>query len=357
MLLATLAYGVVRIIQHRERKFEKCGYVPGYVNPYPDKTLTAHDTSNATDIFFACSKGITRYKKLRSPYNNEAVLNSEGFRSPEFVPRQFRQRDKVCVGLIGDSFTFGCSAKPLHQCFADQLRTKTKLRIDNMGVEGADMCQYALLTAWYAENYQPDIIYIILSKGDYDTDMEREPAPYKAMYFVTEQGTAYPQFDVCGKFNFPTLEASRDYYKQHYTMLANKDVFSGFLSQTNVGTQFWKKYFWQNPEDACPRKPMTGRYLKKIDSLCVAHDILWMPLIIPGRDDPFARDSLQLATYYHSYMLDFNFLFPRLKRSDYADGADTHINSAGHAIVARILEQDIERKCRQLFPVQSAMQK
>lgn len=139
------------------------------------------------------------------PWPEDVRINSDGFRSPPFVPDESEQTSLL---FLGDSFTWGATALPPDRCFVDRIRDQGFV-CHNTGIPGTDPGQYAALAEKWAPRLRPDIVVAMLYMGNDLTEWHpRQPSGQ--LYWVTNAGWLLG-YDGNGNY-FQSAQASYDYY-------------------------------------------------------------------------------------------------------------------------------------------------
>lgn len=174
-----------------------------YTNVYPTYD---NDRRKPSSNFVAYAL-LVKAKAVKSDFDSAIIdyafncpYNEDGFRSIAFKPYS-GNRKKVL--LIGDSFTWGNSAQPLNNCFADELLSKGYV-VYNTGISGADPGQYLTIAKQYIPLLQPDYVVTNFYLGNdilcksIDAKFyyfSRTVIPYQPFQYLTNAGNlnAAPQ--------------------------------------------------------------------------------------------------------------------------------------------------------------------
>lgn len=107
-------------------------------------------------------------------------INSDGYRGPEFR----RDDSGSAAMLIGDSYVWGGSAKPITASFADRLRADGRT-IYNMGIPGTGPNQYLRIARKYVPLLKPRHVVVFVALIN-DLQSKPDPAePFRPLYHVT----------------------------------------------------------------------------------------------------------------------------------------------------------------------------
>ncbi len=277
-------------------------------------------------------------------------LNSNGFRSPEFARTD---SGKPTILLLGDSFTWGLSAKPLSNSFADLL-LKNGFLIYNAGIVGADPVQYLRIAEWLVPLLQPELIVLNYFMGNDDLHTFREEAPFKTHYHVTNAGWLWAY----SRGFYMDANSAYDYIAGQ-VVIPDQDENAGnrFLASTALGTRLYAVLVnWElirnplhriRPEDAgrdtfrYHEMPVSESYVRKVRTLC---DSLATELIISVIPDykQIADNSFEIRLNRTFMQLEY-VTCDSLTTNMYHPDPDGHFTNEGHRIYANFLEREIRK--------------
>jgi len=276
---------------------------------------------------------------LRQPFNQE------GFRS---IPFRDITTERPKVLLIGDSFTWGESADPIYNCFADRLAARGYL-VYNTGVPGIDPVQYYATAKKYIPLLHPDIVIVNFYMNN-DIIYRKRPIDENFEY-ITNAGDYFA--DPLKK----TLSAKEAYnfYKKLY-FIPNTGIFNQLCSQTVISSLLWGRLFkWdlvthgplkRYEETPQKRTPVSEYYLQQIKALTQTHNAKWLLAVIPGcyRSSSITETNkvrLDKKTIDKTFQ-NLTISFPRnLTAEDYVSH-QSHFNNKGHRKHADFLQRKID---------------
>jgi lysophospholipase L1-like esterase len=290
-------------------------------------------------------------------------VNSDGFRSPEFVTDLPSGSQKLTVVLLGDSFTWGASASPISESFPDVLR-RAGYRVHNLGIPGIGPRQYQRMADVYLPRLKPDVVVVALYLGNDFLDGQWEPPLGRPPYYLLEGGQWIPTVDEHGDY-IESMEVAYEHFHNKFGTIRR------FLRETAAGTLVIKLY----------RRVMGWTYARNSS----AHAPAWIVRDndAVAADTPPVRDEEELVRrYVHTYealrhirtstrqvgaefftlvipalgsgclwSADFNLdrqkkildefqpVYADLAIGHYVAVPDCHLNNAGHLVIARALEK------------------
>lgn len=268
-------------------------------------------------------------------------INDDGFRSIPFVPYP-GPRKKVL--LLGDSFTFGWSARPWTQSFADYLRTLGYV-VYNAGITATGPDQYEAIAREYIPRLQPDFVIVNFFMGNDILHYPVHAEPHKMVFYPTNAGLmqAYPGYE-----HLPDPETAYQFMVNEYYIQPN-DWFSSLCSSTALGTMTWRvaqrfdflssiterpneAYFERNAARKSPT-PVSEQYLLNIKQWTEDHGGRFIGSIIPD-----VRDlSPDLDRDYPDLFPRLNMAVPSVTMDDYHP-TEEHFNVPGHRRYALFLD-------------------
>lgn len=293
---------------------------------------------------------LNEFNKVLLNYVYQQPINSSGFRSITFDTSVTTSATKIL--LIGDSFTYGHSARPIQYSFADKLLQKG-FAVYNTGISGADPAQYEAVAKKYISLLQPDIVIVNYYTGNDAMHYYRELKAQQPNYYLTNAGNiwAYPQ----GFYLMPKQSYA---YTQSMLFIPNQEtnIFNLYMAQTRVTTFLWSllaKFHIVNPyqqsikaifkENYIPWSPtsVADYYINNIDSICIQHNTPFLVSVIPDYFE--LEDAENIIKRKHFPNNEF-VLCPNLTASDYRlEPSDLHFNNEGHAKYADFLEKEIKQ--------------
>lgn len=282
--------------------------------------------------------GWSHYDSLLLNYA-QYPFNSEGFRSIGFVNVE---HNGPRILLVGDSFTYGESARPIYNSFADLLLSQGYL-VYNAGISGTDPAQYMAIVKKYVPLLQPDIVIVAFCLNNDMMRTHRIPAPDRPHEYITNAGFFYnhPQGEHL------SLYEAYEFYKE-LCIIPSSSLFNRMFARTALTTKIWGilhrlnivihpklDMLTSNWSGEFPQRPeVTSRYLDAIEHVCRDHNVPMLLALVP--DVTRQDDSLPLETYrinnhqVESLMARYPHAFPNnFDRSDFADGEDIHFNNKG----------------------------
>jgi hypothetical protein len=260
-------------------------------------------------------------------------INSHGYRS---IPFKTYVTDKPTVLLLGDSFTFGWSARPWFGSFADHLRTLGYV-VYNAGITGTGPDQYAAAAKVFIPMLKPDYVIVNFYMGNDILYFPVETKPYEMVYYPTNAGVmmARPSYE-----RIPTAEEAFQFYlNEYYTPL--NTFFDKFCTYTSVGAILWRlgkrfstfqsitnapnqEYFERN-QVYRSETSVSEAYLLEIEALCQPAGSRFICSIIPDLKDL----QPDLDKDYPDLFTAIDPVIVRVSEEDY-NLKDTHFNLRGH---------------------------
>lgn len=268
------------------------------------------------DSYFTDCEGIFKRRPGKG-------INSDGFRGLEF---KYLDTNVTRILLLGDSFTFGHSARPRENCFADLLQNDGYY-VYNSGIGGTDLLQYARIAKKYIPLLKPDGTAVMLFMGN-DINVRPHPIkPGKNLFYATNVGWLRG-YDDRGRY-FENFEEAMGYYAKKR---CGKCTILGdwFFYKTVIGKTFYNLLFtdttaWFIKKDS-DRQWVTDA-LKEIKTCCEKNGSQFILFLIPIRKDSRYK---HIEKHKHIFQ-DFDYYYPlNLTIQDYMSGVNHHFNNQGH---------------------------
>ena len=137
-------------------------------------------------------------------------FNADGFRGNPFVPVTSLRPTLL---LVGDSFTWGASAKPLENSFADLLGA-AGYHVYNAGIPGTGPAQYSRLVGKYVPRLKPMATLVFLYLGNDLKPVFELLQPNRNLHFVSNFGFLRG-YDDAGRYFRDGIEAF-DFLRKRY---------------------------------------------------------------------------------------------------------------------------------------------
>lgn len=321
------------------------GYRPGYIHMGvgPFRPLASGEKLDLSYEFFTDSTGMFRAApdsfNGRDAYPGYAI-NRDGFRNPEWEDLDTTRRRLL---LLGDSFLWGATAKPIDSAFADRIAGAGYTCI-NLGIPGTDPDQYALAADRYLARFQPDAVCIFFYAANDVILLPRQLRPGVNRYHLTRNlGWLDAYLDHPKGMADP--QATYDWYARRFSVPPGS-FWNGFCRQTAAFSLLWQleRNKWGNVKPAwdpsveaavaltnAAAKADSGRvsgdYLRRIQARC---DTLGIPchiFLIPVHtqlEQEFLSTQPHLRTGLQWHVPGM------LTREDYHEWPDGHFNNQGH---------------------------
>lgn len=329
------------------------GLVPGYLDMGWDdfRPMPKGQKLQVSTEFYTDSEGIFKALPDSFVHRPNYHVNSWGFRGPEFEPHD-SSRKKIM--LIGDSFTWGATAKPVDSSYADLIR-RPDLQIMNFGIPGTEPDQYLRLAELYIPKVNPDMVCIFFYMGNDVLMTHQDVKPFQNRYHITNIGWLNPFLD--GPY-IGDAEETYAYYLKRFSV-PKSTILNKFLAQTVIGTRLWQLLsrvgILSNKLDEevqsridtfqheAKNGPYSGEYLREIKAICAARKIPIKLFVMADHNQIEVPKNANTPGLFEG----FDFLFPEdIQSSDYYGRPDGHYNNSGHRKMAKHILVEIRR----LFP-------
>ena len=306
------------------------GYLPGdlrpslsYFKPVDSLVVIPDFVTNEEGILVA----------NRAYFNEQGVfINEEGFRTKSFTALDSTKRKLL---FIGDSFTWGMSAKPFYKnSFCDLLARDSSKEVINLGIPAADPLQYAALAEKYIPTIQPNEVFVLFFMGN-DLMREDRANSRQPYYYWTNAGAIYADMD--GR-HFYSAQSAYDYLITEKLFLCNPDNFLEWLVSKSaaIARLYAVKFRWEEKqafERARTHPEVTIKHLKQLVEVCMANNCALKIVVIPEAKDA----NLILEKYKEKYAALLNdatlskyFYTPQVQLGWYDKAANPHLNNQGH---------------------------
>jgi len=283
-------------------------------------------------------------KYVNTPFNQEV------FRC---IPMQEIKTKKKKVLLLGDSFTFGLSALPIHNSFADYLLSKDFL-VYNTGIAGVDPAQYFAITDKYLPKILPDVVVLNFCINNDLMLFDRELDKNKPHEHLTNAGFLYSNPE--GSYLSP--KDAYEYYLNFICIPIQNNLMKDFFyRKTAVGTKIWSVFFNLNiysiPDfekyleaqriAETNKIEITKKYLLLVQKLCQDNNVPILFCLIPDvkyhKNDEFVKiidqDVLKLFE-------NIDYYYPNnFTSKDFVGGGNYHFNNDGSKKYGEFLEKII----------------
>ncbi|MFN8309518.1 MAG: SGNH/GDSL hydrolase family protein [Chitinophagales bacterium] len=289
-----------------------------------DSNGIQYPNCNTTDSFQTIFHGYSKY------FRNIKV-NEHGFRTASFDSSQEN------ILLLGDSYTWGFSAKPISASFADLLSESLskKYKVYNAGLPGVDVATYLALTKKLLPVIKPKILIVNFFLGNDIVNYNKQLHPYQSSdLFATTSGAfmAY-NYNSSSKDSeevFDSAQNAFEYYRHLMVLNSNDSLVLFLASHSALFTALHRKIFGLNRQTQFIHKYpadrlFTSRALRQIQTLCQQHHCKFILSIIPDLNNTTTGkeedDLMTLGVHYH---------YPsNLTKTDYTPMPDNHFNNCG----------------------------
>lgn len=324
---------------------KKPGYVPRYANFKLVNQLEVYQK------FLTDREGVFKANpNYEWPENEYIQINSDGFRSMEFK-RYETTRTKIL--FLGDSHTWGASAKPITNSFVDIVSRQGYLTF-NTGIAGTGPNQYAYLAQKYVPLLKPDIVAVMFSMAN-DLGPANPMLAHKNPWHVTNAGWIRG-FDENGNYMSP--QDAYDYYLAEDNAAYVKDTSNSLrgavqqiFMRSVIGTYTWvglglgKPRLTHFEKKGDVQVQNTQEYLSRIKTVSEKYGARFMLFLIPAHPEiknksNSIEDNLHIFEDYDPFIPDF------LTRYDYTDLPDRHLSNLGHRKYAEFIIRILESESR-----------
>ncbi len=254
--------------------------------------------------------------------NGRAVpgINAAGFRGREF---RFQETDRPKVLFLGDSFTWGSSAQPIEECFADGVE-RAGYWTYNGGMPGTDPQQYALLAEIHVPRLKPDVVAVCLYLGNDLKNYAVPPRPHRNLYYASSVGLLRG-YDDRGRY-FADGRQAVGYFRKH-TCGCTENVLEDFLYKTVVGRAVYGLFHLRGRIRPDPQRQWVVECLKRIERVCRDHGARFLLFLIPNKAAKKNERNLRLVRSFPGFSPHYP---PGIGRGDYRPDPDNHFNNEGH---------------------------
>jgi len=277
--------------------------------------------------FYTDSEGFFKANPQAFPRSNPRVdrgisINKDGFRGNEF---KYIGTSKPKILLIGDSFTWGATANPLTNSFADLLQ-KAGYYVYNGGIPGTGPQQYAMVAEKYTPRLKHDIVAVCVYMGNDVSARPQLVKPGKNLHYGTSVGFLLG-YDDNGNFFKDGQEAYRYLEKRKCGYCGN--LWDSFLFKTVIGKGIYGLLHKGPGLPYDPSRKWIKIALKKIQDTCTANNSRMIVFLVPFKN----QDTAKAKSIERNLPLfeGFCYYYPKnLEKSDYQLPPDQHFNNKGH---------------------------
>lgn len=312
------------------------------------------------DTFFINEQGLF-VANPSSVKHSGLGINQEGFRSPDFDLSETDGKEKNAVMLIGDSFTWGATANPISQSFADLVRAQG-YRVYNLGIPGMGPMQYRRLAETYIPRLRPDVVVVGFYLGNDFLDAQWEPPAGRPPYYVLESVGWITPFDEAGNY----IDSVDEAYEHFHNKFGHT---RRFLRETAIGTLMIKAYragmawFYQRQrrvgkmetawaassgvERGMPdsdyvaelkkRYAPAYRALGDVQAIAEKYGARFYTMAIPALGSGCLSSRDFTLEVQQELLKDLHPFYPGLSSEHYTGIPDCHFNNEGHRITAEAL--------------------
>jgi lysophospholipase L1-like esterase len=312
------------------------GYAPGDLRPnwsnfHPVDSLIVYND------FIVDSTGILIANKDFFKTSNISI-NSNGFRAPEFADMN---TVKHKILLIGDSFTWGLTAKPLDSCFADLLKTKVEGIVINTGIPSADPAQYEAIAHRYIPMLRPEKVIVMFYLGNDIMPRPRPAIPYKPFYYYTNAGAMMADD---GPVHLNSAHEAYDYYTHQKFFLIHPVGFLHKVIEKSalLSRMYSLKYRWEEKKEAdhaISDMSVTQKYLYSIVEICRRNHCALQVILIPEikeADKPISFfEKRYMGFFADSILSKYTYIPEGNSPINYTPYPDGHLNNEGHRFYAQ----------------------
>ena len=264
------------------------------------------------------------------------AVNHDGFRTKKFSAIDTTKKKLL---FIGDSFTWGLSAKPLDSCFADIIQHETNYEVINLGIPVADPPQYFELSQKYIPLLKPDFIFVVFFMDNDLMLFDRKISANEPIYFMTNAGAILADID--GK-HFHTAQAAYDYCVNEKYFLRNpKSLLERIISKSALLSRLYSFQFRMNEKLRYERtvndSHITKKYLRGIKRIAEESKVPLQFVLIPSRKEA----DLSLEKYTERYAdllndedLKSDWMLFANHSTNFTEYPDAHLNNKGHRVYA-----------------------
>ena len=264
--------------------------------------------------------------------------NEEGFRDQGFAEQLASDRPRIM--FVGDSFTYGLSASPITDCFADRIESCGYTAF-NMGIPSVGPRQYAAVVEKYLPIVKPDLLAVMVFLGNDVNWLASKLVPYQLPFHSTNIGQIYA-YDKSGN-RMTASEAYEYYYGGLWTRVeyyARKSVLLSLLGHRCIGLR--NRILTSRYRD---RREDVNQYaidsFRKIDALARAQGVPCRFFIIPTK--PSMRHSVNRYESVRYVFEGLETICGDFDEEDYPAGRDVHLNNVGHEKMMRLVQRTFER--------------
>lgn len=323
---------------------------------FAENTLKNGQEISVSHAFLTDSEGVYKANKDYTSFTKDIKINSDGFRGIEFVPQN---DNKIKILFLGDSFTWGGSAKPITNSFVDKI-SNTGYVCYNAGIPGVGLVQYAYLAEKYVPVLKPDYVSVILYLGN-DINVKPDPMqPNKNLWHLLDEKFWLYAFTEEGDYLTPS-EAIQYRLNKFYNVNPVFRLLRGIAIKTMIGTKVWESFsklknriiqnmeyndLKKNSGDLKDSVIMKNEYvincLDRIYEICDSCSSKFVLFIIPEK--PSQQRTQNSIDNNLCYLGKYNPCIPTfLSDDDYDSGPNAHFNNMGHYKYAQYILSEIEK--------------
>lgn len=305
--------------------------------PYTSDTGVAHSEYNShrLDLLYGNTDPLSVLDSHFLAYVQRPI-NQDGFYSPPF--------DTVGVGtrrilLLGDSFTWGHSARNVKSSFANILLARG-YAVYNTGISGADVPQYHRILQKYGPGLRPQVVVLNFFMGNDVSNFERVPKPGIPVHWYTNAGAI-----LSNQLGDEFSNAQDAYANLMRNMVIPQTTLANRIcSKTVVTTLLWEFLAHQGVIDhrfakgkQFPPFPLTPLEIKNVADVCDSLGARFILSVIPKLEEGQIIGAESIPGLFG----DVPYHQPDVTVSMYKDN-DGHFDSEGHRFYADHLEKLIQ---------------
>ncbi len=270
----------------------------------------------------------TRYRSVR--------INDMGFR--EIHP----QGTGATVMVIGDSFAWGESARPLTNAFADRLAWDYGYKVFNFGIPGTQPEQYALVAEKYVPILQPAACVVCIYAGnDMNTDLREKRLvirPWREkLWYVTNSGI-FPAVAEDGT----VLPPEQAFHRAMNLGMRVSNILRDSVTGTFLLTKsfnFWYRLRVRSDDDRARVNGDLLDALRMIQDACDATGAHLVVFVIPA--PPSMLNERNDVRKNWSLLSGLDAFTDGFTEAEYMPRPDDHFSNAGHARAAALIARKL----------------